>query len=222
MRDARALLLVVLVLGAAGAWAWRLRGGEAGARSGASVKPLPHAWPPVRGERYPDLELLDHRGQPTRLSRLEGKVIVVEPIGMGCPACQAYAGAHRRGTFRGAFAQEGLPSFGELLRRYAGVDWEREPDLVLVHLLLFDLPAERAPTVADARAWAEHFGLDRADNALVLVGDERYVNPASYALVPGFQVIDRDFVLRYDGSGHHPVDHPYEAALAGIPALLDR
>lgn len=54
----------------------------------------------------------------------------------------------------------------------------------------------------------------------MLVGDARYVNGASYALVPGFQVIDRDFVLRYDGAGHHPVDHPYDVALAGIPDLL--
>lgn len=222
--SARVLLLVVLVAGAAGAWSWRA--GESGARSPrgstppAAAKALPHAWPPVRGQRYPDLELPDHRGTLTRLSSFEGKVIVVEPIGMACPACQAYAGAHEVGTFGGAGAQQGLPSFGKLLKHYAGVDWEREPDLVYVHLLLYDMTSARAPTVADARAWAEHFGVDRAENAVVLVGDERYVNPASYALVPGFQVIDRAFVLRYDGSGHHPVDHPYEVALAGVPGLL--
>ncbi|MCW8139935.1 MAG: hypothetical protein KIT58_13640, partial [Planctomycetota bacterium] len=139
--NAKLLLLVVLVAGAVGAWTWRA--GESGARSsrGASApaKALPHAWPPVRGQRYPDLELPDHRGTLTRLSSFEGKVIVVEPIGMACPACQAYAGAHEVGTFGGAGAQQGLPSFGKLLRQYARIDWEREPDLVYVHLLLYDM-----------------------------------------------------------------------------------
>jgi hypothetical protein len=44
---------------------------------------------------------------------------------------------------------------------------------------------------------------------------------ASFAMVPGFQVIDRKGVLRYDGAGHHPPDHPYDVALAAVPALLN-
>lgn len=215
--NGRVALLVVLLLGAAGAWAWRGAGGAGRATAG---KP-PHAWPPVRGEAYPDLELKNHRGELVKLSSLRGKVIVVEPIGLACPACQAYAGAHDVGPFRAGSPQPRLPSFSRLLEQYAGLDWTAEPDLVYVHLLLYDMTSARAPTLDDAKAWAEHFGVHDEPNALVLVGDERYVNPASYALVPGFQVIDRDFVLRYDGSGHHPVDHPYDVTLAGIPELLD-
>lgn len=219
--NGRVVLLLVLLLGAAGAWAWRAPalGGD-GAPGGGAAGSLPHAWPPVRGQRYPDLELPNHRGKMVKLSSFEGKVIVVEPIGLACPACQAYAGAHDVGAFRGGRPQANLPSFARLLERYAGLDWTSEPDLVYVHLLLYDMSNARAPTREDGRAWAAHFGLDDAPNAVVLVGDARYVNRASYALVPGFQVIDRDFVLRYDGAGHHPADHPYDVALAGIPDLL--
>lgn len=44
--------------------------------------PLPFAWPPVAGETYPDLQLLDHRGRAVRLSDFAGQVLLVEPIGM--------------------------------------------------------------------------------------------------------------------------------------------
>ena len=47
----------------------------------------------------------------------------------------------------------------------------------------------KAPTVEDGRKWAAHFGLDRQKNALVLVGDSRYINRASFNLIPGFQLI---------------------------------
>lgn len=218
--NGRVALLLVLVVSAAGAWAWRAKAPGASGGGVRSTAALPHAWPPVRGQTYPDLELPDHRGERVKLSSFKGKVIVVEPIGLACPACQAYAGAHDVGPFRGGQPQADLPSFGRLLQQYAGLDWTREPDLVYVHLLLYDMTSARAPTLDDGKAWAEHFGLAGERNAVVLVGDERYVNPASYALVPGFQVIDRDFVLRFDGSGHAPVDHPYDVALAGIPDLL--
>jgi hypothetical protein len=186
----------------------------------AATPALPHAWPPQVGQPYPDLELLDHRGKTVRLSSFRGKVLVIEPIGMACPACQAYAGAHRVGAFRDARPQGGLPSFEELLSQHAGLERSAEPDLVWVQLLLYDMSSRRAPTVEDAAAWANHFGVADAPNVVVLAGDARYVNPASYALVPGFQVVDRAFTLRWDGAGHHPPDHPYDVALAGIPGLL--
>lgn len=212
--DRRAALgLVVLLLVAA--VGWRVQRGP------AAPAPLEHAWPPRKGEVYPDLELKNHRGELVKLSSFKGKVIVVEPIGLSCPACQAFAGAHDVGAFRGGQPQAELPSFGKLLKEEAGLDWRSQADLVYVHLLLYDMSAAAAPTLEDAREWANHFRLDGVSNAVVLVGDARYVNPASYALVPGFHVIDRSFTLRYDGSGHHPVDPPYDVALAGIPKLLD-
>ncbi len=42
-----------------------------------------------------------------------------------------------------------------------------------------------------------------------------------YNLIPGFQLIDRDFVLRYDASGHHPRDSLWDDLLPAIPRLLN-
>jgi hypothetical protein len=49
---------------------------------GAPTGTLSFSWPPKCGERYPDLELLDHRGAPVRLSTYAGKLLLIEPIGM--------------------------------------------------------------------------------------------------------------------------------------------
>lgn len=182
---------------------------------------LPWAWPPVKGQPFPDIELRDHTGQLVKLSDHKGKVIVVEPIGISCPACQAFAGAHEVGTFMGGSAQQGLGSFEELLSDYGGVRLDREDDLLYVHLLLYDMSITRAPTVEEAAAWAEHFGMDGGGNRLVLTGDARLINDASYRMIPGFYLIDREFVLRGDGTGHQPQDHPYDVVLAMVPELLD-
>ena len=44
--------------------------------------PLPFDWPPAAGETYPDVELMDHRGELVKLSSFKGKVLLIEPIGM--------------------------------------------------------------------------------------------------------------------------------------------
>ena len=66
-----------------------------------------HIWPPRVGERYPNLRLLNSLGERIALESLAGKIILVEPIGMDCPACNAFAGANRRGSsgFRGVKPQ---------------------------------------------------------------------------------------------------------------------
>jgi cytochrome oxidase Cu insertion factor (SCO1/SenC/PrrC family) len=69
-----ALAAVALALAACGG------GDEAGPP--VSDEPLAFAWPPTAGERYPDLELLDFRGAPVRLSDFEGRVLLIEPVGM--------------------------------------------------------------------------------------------------------------------------------------------
>ena len=46
-------------------------------------------WPPKIAEPYPDLQLIDQTGKTVKLSSFKGKVILLEPLGMTCPACQA-------------------------------------------------------------------------------------------------------------------------------------
>ena len=45
---------------------------------------------------FPDLELMSDSGVVRRLSEFKGKIILVEPVGMNCPACnRADSTGHR-------------------------------------------------------------------------------------------------------------------------------
>ena len=39
-------------------------------------------------------------------------------------------------------------------------------------------------------------------------------------MIPGFQLIDREFVLRYDGTGHRPRHDIWRELMPAIPSLL--
>jgi hypothetical protein len=172
-------------------------------------------WPPVVGERYPDLVLVDRHGSYVPLSSLEGRVILLEPIGMSCPACQAFAGAHQVGSLGGVRPQNGMPSIEEALAK-GGID-PRDPGLVRVHLLLFDLKMG-VPTPADVGEWADRFV--GGEGELALAGATTLQGDAGYNLVPGFQLIDKSFVLRVDSTGHRPRDDLWSELLPRIPTLL--
>ena len=131
-------LLVALLLAACGR--------DAPRTVQAALQPdAPAVWPPRLGEPYPDLHLVDQTGHVTALSSFKGRVLLVEMIGMTCPACQGFSGAKHRGTFGGVTSDGGLPSIDDLLPQYAdGVGLPRE-DLVLVQILLFDM-SMGAPT----------------------------------------------------------------------------
>jgi hypothetical protein len=176
-------------------------------------------WPPQVGEPYPDLELVDQEGHVTRLSDFRGKLILIEPIGMPCKACQAFCGGHQRGGFNGIAPQPDLPSIEEAARTYGGFDLD-DPRIVKVHLLLFNLDMQ-APTVDDARAWAAHFGMDRSRNQIVLAGSPALLNEASYKMIPGLQLVDQHFTLRYDSTGRTNQRHNlYRELLPAVRKLL--
>ena len=170
-------------------------------------------WPPTLGSPYPDVELRNSSGESVRLSSFKGKVLLIEPIGMNCPACIAYAGGNSdgRGGLDGLPAQGGLESIENYVERYAPGASLSDPDLVFIHMLLYNLQM-RAPTQDDARRWEEHFGVSRP-NHFVLYGDERFINPASYKMIPGFQLVDRDFTLRADATGHTPTHNLWKDLL---------
>lgn len=176
-------------------------------------------WPPKLGQRYPDLQVIDHHGNKRRLSDFAGKVLLVEPVGMNCPACNAYAGAQFNGGFNGLTPQEGLASIEQYLPDYGGGVTLGQGDLVLIHLVLYDFFME-APDVEDARMWAEHFGLDQRSNVHVVIGARDMRGRASFDMVPGFHLVDRQFVLRKDSTGHRPRHNLYSELLPEIPALL--
>lgn len=190
------------------------------------VEPEPaapaHIWPPRVGERYPNLQLLDSRGDRIALESLAGKIILVEPIGMDCPACNAFAGANRPGSsgFRGVKPQSGVPSIHEMLDQYADGISLSDDRIALVHLLLYRPGREGPPDLRMAQLWAEHFGIEVSENMLVLVGEPYLIGPASFNMIPGFQLIDADFVLQFDSSGHHPKHDLWRELLPAIPGLM--
>jgi hypothetical protein len=176
------------------------------------------AWPPETGKPYPDLVLKDHRGNTVRLSDFKGRVMMIEPIGMTCPACNAFSGAHKKGRFQNVTPQANLKSIEEYFPRFAGGITINDPRVVKIHLLLYNMQMQ-GPSVEDAQAWAKHFGLDSDKNSYVLAGGPELVNAASYAMIPGFQLVDKRFILRADSSGHNP-RVGLNTLLALVPTLL--
>ena len=123
------------------------------------------------------------------------------------------------GGYKVTHPQSGLPSIEELLPRYARGTTIDDTRLVLVHLLLFDT-SYGAPSADDARKWSEHFDLGGRHNIVVLAGDERFLGPESFKMIPGFFLVDQNFVLRADSTGHYPRDDLFHDLLPMIPTLL--
>jgi hypothetical protein len=143
---------------------------------------------------------------------------------MDCPACNAFAGGNRPGAsgFQGVQPQGGLPSVDEMLGSYAKGVSLSDDRIVLVHLLLYRPGRGGAPKLETARLWAKHFGIEDSEDTLVLVGESYLIGPASYKMIPGFQLIDADFVLRFDASGHHPKHDLWRELLPAVPSLMDQ
>ena len=184
------------------------------------INPNPSFWPPVINKQYPDIELANQDGRRTRLSQFKGKVIIVEPIGMSCPACQAFAGANKPSVkpYGNCRPQSGLKSIDEILKQYGGVSID-DPRIVLVQLLLYS-PSMQAPSLKEGQAWAQNFGMKTQQNKYVLVGRSNMINQHSYNMIPGFQLIDKNFILRSDSTGHHPKNNLYTHLLPMVKNLL--
>ena len=122
--------------------------------------------------------------------------------------------------FQGVKPQGGLPSIDEMLMKYAGEISLSDDRIALVHLLLYRPGRDGPPNVEMARLWAKHFGIEESGNMFVLVGEPYLIGAASYNMIPGFQLIDADFVLRFDSSGHHPKHNLWRELLPAISPML--
>lgn len=136
-------------------------------------------WRPIVDRPWPAIAFTNVRGERITLRQYSGSVVLVEPVGMSCPACNAFAGANEPGArgFGGTTPQRGLQSIRRLASLFGGVSLD-DPRLMFVTLILYNLDM-RAPSAADARAWAQHFGYSRP-NHVVLFGDAALIGPASY------------------------------------------
>lgn len=179
----------------------------------------PPTWPPEKNRTYPDLELMDQEGTVTRLSDFKGKVILIEPVGIPCQACVAFAGGHECGAFQGIEPQADLESIDTYAKQFGQIHLDDER-IVRVQLLLFN-QAMQAPTQAEATDWAKHFRMRRTNNEIVLVATPSMATKASRDLIPGFQLIDKNFILRVNSTGTTPADNLYTKLLPQIRKLLD-
>ena len=178
-------------------------------------------WPPAVGQFYPNLVLKDQTGQVTALSDFRGKVILVEVVGLTCRACHAFAGGNEAGKerFRGIEPQRGLGSIEEYARGYAKLSLDH-PEVVFVQLVLYGMDGRSPPTAQDVRAWASHFTMDRHQNEVVLIGDQRFITPETRALIPGFHLIDQSGILRAMSSNNPRHDNLHETLLPKLASLV--
>jgi hypothetical protein len=56
----------------------------------------------------------------------------------------------------------------------------------------------------------------------VLGGSPELANANSQVLIPGFQLIDRNFVLRMDSTGENPANDLYRELLPNIGKLIEQ
>lgn len=190
---------------------------QAPVQTKALVRALPTFWPPVVGRTYPEIELCDLTGKKVKLSSYAGRVILLEPIGMSCPACQAFVGGEKKGGINGVTPQGGTSSLESYLAA-AGVS-PTDTRVVHVQLLLYG-PNMGVPTLAEAQAWAKHFDFGRRSNEVLLVGDQRYISQHSYDMIPGMQLIDKNFVLVCDATGHNPRSSLFSELIPSVSKLL--
>lgn len=197
---------------------------EIRAKKPASYQPEQplRGWPPVVGQFYPNLVLKDQTGQVSAISDFQGKVILLEVVGLTCKACHAFAGGNEPGKsrFRGIQPQPGLDSIEQYATGYAKLSLVH-PDIVFVQLVLYGMDGRSPPTEEDARAWASHFGMDRRKNQVVLIGDQRFISPETRKLIPGFHLIDQNGILRAMSSNDPKHDRLHSSLLPKLASLVN-
>lgn len=174
-------------------------------------------WPPQVDALYPDLKLSDIEGKPVRLSQFRGKLLLIEPVGIGCRGCQAFAGGHVVGGLFGYQPQSGLKSIHEYAETYSGTSLD-DDRIHVIQILFYGPYASRAPTLDEAKKWAEHYRAV-APHATVLVAQQSMVNKTTRGMIPGFHLVDRDFILRC-AAGNPPHQDLYRDLLPLLGELV--
>lgn len=180
----------------------------------------PEFWPPKLNQKFPELTLYNQHGKIVSLSKVaRGRVILLEPVGMTCQACQAFSGGHEYGPFREIEPQSNLDSIEKSFPQYTQGGSLANPQIVFVQLILFNMDMD-APSPEEIREWAKHFKLTHKPNTYVLAGTTAMVHQDSYDMIPGFLLIDKDFILRADASGPNPKHNLWREVLPSIPLVL--
>jgi hypothetical protein len=176
-------------------------------------------WPPELNSKFPELQLVDHTGSGFDLAKLAGKPTLVEIVAMSCAGCQAYSGGNKVGAYGGFPAQREIQSIEEYYERFTGGLKLFDGQVNFVQIIIYNLKLE--PTgPEDLAKWRQHFGFDQRQNTYILSGGKALANGASFKMIPGFFLLDKDLIVRFDATGHHPKHNVYTQLLPAVRAYL--
>lgn len=181
------------------------------------------AWPPQLHQSFPaEMEFYDQTGERVKMFDLKGNILLIEYVGMNCPACQAFSGANipSIGPFQGNSVQKNLSSIEEYFATYTNGLELSDERVTYVAILLYDMQMG-APDKEDARQWAEHFRFDKKDKEYVLVPTADVRGEGSYNLIPGFHLLDQNLTVRSASAGHNPQQDLYHDLLPIAGKLLE-
>ncbi|PCI56350.1 MAG: hypothetical protein COB36_06130 [Alphaproteobacteria bacterium] len=185
---------------------------------------LPEVWPAKMNVAYPDFELFDQKGEKFLLSSLEGRVIILEYIDISSPVSQAQSGSAAVGVYFGAKSQElnkEAQPFSNVIKKVTNGAFMLPNDNIL-ELKIIVYGADGAPgSRDDAEQWAQHFKIAESENVIVAVPALDMRSEESQSLVRGFQLLDKNLILRVDSSGVMP-KHNLEMTLVPlVPKLIN-
>lgn len=181
----------------------------------------PKPWPPEMNSPYPDYVLIDQKGEKFNLSDYKGMIIAMEMVDMSSPVSQALSGAEKYGVYGATQTYDKFvkPLSEALKEETKGALTLPNPNILTIKVLFYRPDGGQA-LPADAENWAAHFKLKKEDNVIVAVPEKDMRGDTTGKIVPGYQLIDQDMVLRVDSAGPVP-KHNYEMTLVPmIPKLL--
>lgn len=174
---------------------------------------LPVPWPPHMNSEYPDFEVIDQEGNQFKVSTLKGKVILIEMIDMMNPVSLSYNGAKEHGLIGKAESfdeyEDSLPI--AIKENGTGSFVLPNPEVIVLKLIIYNQDGTQ-PNSLDAENWANYYRLTKEDNYIVAVPVKDFRGDESKKIVPGYQLIDRDFNLRVDAAGPAP-KHNFKMSL---------
>lgn len=176
-------------------------------------------WVPTIGQPFPDLQLIDQNGKAVQLSKYKGKVLLIEPIGMSCSGCQALSGGHKYGPYKGVRPQPSAKSIEEYVQAFGKGIQLTDDRLVFMQIIFFNT-SMKAPQPSDIKGWIGHFDMNRSPNFIVLGGTQKLANPSIRKTIPGFFLVDKNFILRHDAAGHKPKSNLFTELIPQIKALI--
>ncbi len=182
---------------------------------------LPDPWPAKMNKPYPEIELIDQDGNEFKLSSLKGKVVIVSFIDMSSPISQAQFGAALSGPFGFTTQVDKMVyTFDDVLRKELGGDFTLpHDDVVELGIIVYTQDGGQA-SVDDAKSWADHFDLSSEDGEIVAVPKKDIRGEESDKIITGFQLIDKNHILRVDSSGPNPKHNLRMTLVPLLPKLL--